>query len=284
MKRMSTLVLALAAMFALAAVMAAGASAVKPTWKYCAKTAKNEEKKYTAKYTDKLCSIEASEAEIEEGKHNKYELTEGIGKGKGFKGKGGVAVLHNVIPGKGDITVECQQFKDSGEVVVPSGVVNVKSEFKKCKSLGFPCKTEGGKKETITTNTLAGELGWLDKAHTAAGESLTNQAEPGSGYLAEFECEGVAKVRVHGAVIGSVSPAHAISKESISSFAVAEYGIGQPESLSNPPAFEEGEEPVGVLLTELNGPETGNTWQPEGGLVSGQEATATNKGEKLEIS
>ena len=280
MKRMSTLVLALAATFALAAVMAAGASAVKPTWKVCVKTAKNEEKKYTAEYTDKLCSIKS------ETKEGKYELVAGIGKGKPFKGKGGLATLHNVIPGKGDITVQCQQFKDSGEVLAPSGVVNVHAEFKKCKSLGFPCKTEGGKKETITTDPggLAGELGWLDKAHTAAGESLTDQAEPGSGYQAQFECEGVAKVRVHGAVIGSVSPAHAISKESVSSFAVAEYGIGQPESKSNPPAFEEGAEPVGVLLTELNGEETGNTWQPAGGLVSGQEATAVNKGEKLEIS
>jgi len=278
MKRMRILGLALVAVFALAAVTAGAASAVKPTWKVCVKTAKNEEKKYTAEYTDKLCSIKS------ETKEGKYELVAGIGKGKPFKGKGGLATLHNVIPGKGDITVQCQQFKDSGEVVAPSGVVNVHSEFKKCKSLGFPCKTEGGKKETITTDALAGSLGWLDKAHTAAGESLTDQAAPGSGFLAQFECEGVAKVRVHGAVIGSVSPAHAISKESTSTFAVAEYGIGQPESKSNPPAFEEGAEPVGVLLTELNGEETGNTWQPEGGLVSGQEATAVNKGEALEIS
>jgi hypothetical protein len=278
MKRMRILGLALVAVFALAAVMASGASAVKPTWKVCIKTAKNEEKKYTAEYTDKLCSIKS------ETKEGKYELVAGIGKGKPFKGKGGVAILHNVIPGKGDITVECQQFKDGGEVVAPSGVVNVHSEFKKCKSLGFPCKTEGGKKEVITTEALAGELGWLDKAHTMAGESLTSQAEPGSGFLAHFECEGVAKVRVHGAVIGSVSPAHAISKEATATFSVAEYGIGQPESKTNPPAFEEGAEPVGVLLTELNGEETGNTWQPEGGLVSGQEATAINKGEALEIS
>lgn len=282
MKSMRILGVALAAVFALAAITATAASA-KPTWKACEKTAKNEEKKYTGQYTDKLCSVSATEAEIAEGKHNKYELVEGIGKGKGFKGKGEEAVLHNVIPGKGDITVVCKSFKDSGNVVAPSGVVNVKSEFKGCKSLGSPCKS-GTKKETITTETLAGELGYLNKAHTAAGESLTNQAEPGVGYLAQFECEGLAKVRVHGAVIGSLSPFGAVSKTSTTQFAVAEYGIGQPESLSNPPAFEEGEEPVGVLLTELNGPETGNTWQPEGGLVSGQEGTANNKGEALEVS
>jgi hypothetical protein len=281
MKRMRILGLALVAVFAFAAVMASGASAVKPTWKVCAKTEKNPEtKKYTHQYNDKLCS------EKNEAGEGKYELENGIGKAKPFKGKGGVAILHNVIPGKGDITVECQQFKDTGEVVAPSGVVNVKSEFKKCKSLGFPCKTvgPGEKTEVITTNALAGELGWMDKAHTVAGESLTSQAEPGSGYLAEFECEGVAKVRVHGAVIGETSPAHAVTKEETATFAVAEYGIGQEKSLSNPPAFEEGAEPVGVLLTELNGPETGNTWQPEGGLVSGQQAVAVNKGERLEIS
>ncbi len=273
MKRMRILGLALVAVFALAAVMAAGASAVKPTWKVCVKA----EPKNTGEFSNKECTTSA-------GGTGKYNLVAGIGKGKPFKGKGGKAVLHNVIPEKGDIKVECESFKDAGEVVAPSGVVNVHSEFKKCKSLGFPCKTEGGKKETITTELLAGELGWLDKGHTQAGESLTSQAAPGTGFLAQFECEGEAKVRVHGAVIGFVSPSHVVQKESVSSFAVAEYGIGQPNSLSNPPAFEEGAEPVGVLLTELNGKETGNTWQPEGGLVSGQEATAINKGEALGIS
>jgi hypothetical protein len=273
MKRMRILGLALVAVFALAAITAGAAMAEKPTWKVCVKA----EPKNTGEYENKECTTSTPGV-------GKYNLVAGIGKAKPFKGKGGKAVLHNVIPEKGDIKVECESFKDAGEVVAPSGVVNVHSEFKKCKSLGFPCKTEGGKNETITTNLLAGELGWMDKAHTQAGESLTSQAAPGTGYLAEFECEGEAKVRVHGAVIGLVSPAHVVQKESTASFAVNEYGIGQPNSLSNPPAFEEGAEPVGVLLTELNGKETGNTWQPEGGLVSGQEATAINKGEKLGIS
>jgi len=272
MKRMRILGLALVAVFAFAAMTAAGASATKPQWKVCVKSEKGK-----GEFSDKLCSVGA------EGKGS-YNLVAGIGKGKGFKGKGGKAVLHNVIPGKGDIKVECASFKDAGSVVAPSGVDKVTSTFSKCKSVGAPCKTEGGKKETITTNSLEGELGYLNKAHTAAGESLTSEAAPGSGYLATFECEGLAKVRVHGAVIGALSPFGSISKDSDSIFTVAEYGIGQEKSLSNPPAFEEGEEPVGVLLTELNGPETGNTWQPEGGLVSGQEGTAENKGEALEVN
>jgi hypothetical protein len=276
MKRMRILGLALVAVFALAAMTAAGASASKPEWKACVKAAV----KNTGEFSDKACSVSA-------GGTGKYNLVAGIGKGKGFKGKGGKATLHNVIPGKGDIKVECASFKDAGSVVAPSGVVNVTSTFSKCKSLGAPCKTEGGKKETITTNKLAGSLGYLNKAHTAAGESLTSEAAPGSGFLATFECEGLAKVRVHGAVIGSLSPFGVISKESTTTFAVGPF-LGELAPgytpLVNPPAFEEGSEPVGVLLTELNGPETGNEWAPEGGLPSGQEGEAANKGEALEVN
>ena len=132
---------------------------------------------------------------------------------------------------------------------------------------------------------MTGNLGWLNKSKQEAGESLTSEATPKTGYLAEFECEGLAKVRVFGAVIGSIEPVGEVSKESVSTFSVGEY-LGEPEPgykpLTNPPAFEE--EAVGVLLTELNGPETGNTWQPPGGIPSGQEASAKNKGEALEIS
>jgi hypothetical protein len=273
MKRMRILGLALVAVFALAAITA-GAASANPTWKACVKA----EPKNTGAYSDKLCSVPA-------GGTGKYNLVAGIGKGKGFKGKGGKAVLHNVIPGKGDIKVECGSFKDSGSVVAPSGVAKVEAEFKKCKSLGAPCKNEGGKKETIKTKAMTGNLGWLNKAGKIAGESLTSEAAPHTGYLAEFECEGLAKVRVFGAVIGTIEPVEEVSKESTSKFAVGEY-LGEPEPgykpLTNPPAFEE--EAVGVLLTELNGPETGNTWQPPGGLPSGQEAEAANKGEALGIS
>jgi hypothetical protein len=276
MKRMRILGLALVAVFALVAITA-GAASAKPQWKACIKT----EPKNTGNFTDKLCSI-ASEPGT-----GKYELVAGIGKGKGFKGKGGEASLHNVIPGKGDIKVTCLSFKDKGSVVAPSGVNKVTAEFKHCKSLGAPCKTEGGKKEVITTKSLAGELGYMDKAHTAVGESLTSEEAPSTGYSAEFECEGLAKVRVHGSVIGTMSPFGVVTKESVSTFSVGEF-LGEPapgyKPLTNPPAFEEGAEPVGVLLTELNGEETGNEWAPAGGLPSGQEASATNKGERLEVN
>lgn len=278
MKRMRILGLALVAVFAFAAMTAAGASAAKPQWKACVKAAV----KNTGEFSDKNCSVSA-------GGTGKYNLVAGIGKGKGFKGKGGEATLHNVIPGKGDIKVVCKSFKDAGSVVAPSGVVKVTSTFSKCTSLGSPC-TSGKKKETIETSSLAGELGYLNKAHTAAGESLTSEAAPGSGFLAQFECEGLAKVRVHGAVIGSLSPFGSISKESTTSFTVGPF-LGELAPgytpLTNDPAFEEGAEPVGVLLTELQNEQPGEEsgkFEPEGGLPSGQEGTAVNKGEALEVN
>jgi hypothetical protein len=281
MKRMRILGLALVAVFALAAMTAAGASASKPVWKFCAKAAKVGKTTPTGEFSDKNCSVAAP--------GGKYQLEAGIGKGKGFKGKGGEATLHNVVPGKGDIKVICKSFKDAGSVVAPSGVTKVTSVFSKCTSLGAPC-TSGKKKETIETSSLTGELGYLDKAHTAAGESLTSEAAPGSGFLAQFECEGLAKVRVHGAVIGSLSPFGSISKESTTTFSVGPF-LGELAPgytpVTNDPAFEEGAEPVGVLLTELQNEQPGEEsgkFEPEGGLPSGQEGSAANKGEALEVN
>jgi hypothetical protein len=267
MRRVVIAGLALVALIAIAAFGAAGASA-NPHWYECAKVVGGK--------FENGCGTE--------GGSGGWELKEGLGKNKPFKGKGGEASLHTVIPGKGDIKITCASFKDKGQLAMPDIEFNVTAEFKKCKSLGSPCKTEGGKKETIATEKLAGNLGWINKASKIAGASLFREGEPGSGYLARFECEGLAKVRVHGGVIGEVKPVNVVSKLATVVYSVGPY-LGEVSPgytpLTNPPAFEE--EPVGVLLTELNGEETGNEWGPEGGLPSGQEASAVNKGEKLLI-
>jgi len=265
MTRMRILGLALVAMFAIAAIGAVSASA-NPAWYECAKGTGWE----------KGCETTGP---------GKFQLKEGVGKGKEFKGKGGLAILHNVIPGKGDIKVECASFKDNGKVADVGGVgkeFGVKSTFSKCKSLGAPCAS-GAKKETIATETLAGNLGWINKSKKEAGASLFNETTPNTGFLAQFECTGLAKVRVHGGVIGAqTGDVEKFAKETEAIFTVGPF-LGELKPgytpLTNLPAFEE--EAVGVLLTELNGPETGNTWQPEGGLPSGQEGTAKNKGENL---
>jgi hypothetical protein len=273
MKRMRILGCALVAVFALGVLTAASAFAEEksppPTWYECAKV--------KGAKLEKGCG--------KEGGKGGYELKAGIGKGKTVKGKGGKAVLHNVIPGKGDIKVECASFKDELKIALPNLVYGVKSTFSKCKSLGVPCQNEGGKKETIVTETLAGELGYLSSSGPVVGADLANEKTPGAGYLAQFECTGVAKVRVHGSVIGEQKgDVNKFSKTSENIYSVGPY-LGELSPgytpLVNQPEFEGGS--ADILLTELNGPETGNKWEPSGGLPSGQEGTAVNKGEELEV-
>ena len=98
MKRTRILGLCLVAVFALSAAIASSASAA-PGWYECAKAAKNGDTKSTQ--VNSLTSTvpaAATEAQITEGKTNKYELKAGIGKGKGFKGKSVKATLYTTTP------------------------------------------------------------------------------------------------------------------------------------------------------------------------------------------
>lgn len=281
MTRIRMIGVCLLAACALASVAASAASAAAPEWYSCAKAAVKD----TGKYSDKLCTTLAPESK------GGYELVAGVGKGKGFKGKGGESVLNNVIPGKGDQKVLCASSKSSG-TPVPGGVTGVKVIFSKCKSLGNPCSS-GTKKETIETATLAGTIGYINEAEHVIGVRLSNQAEPG-GVNAEFECTGLAKVRIHGWAIGVQSgDFEKISKETKTTFTVGPWlgslnplnGEPDPGSgytpLVNVTNLEGG--PISVLKTQFNNTETEGKWEPENGLPSGQEGSSTNKGEALEI-
>jgi len=230
------------AMFALFAVTAAGASAAEPAYFECAKV--------TGGKFEKGCG--------KEGGKGGYELKEGIGKKHGFKGKGGKATLHTAAV-KGEVT--CGGFKDSGELTSPTTQGKVLSTFSKCTSLGKNCNSPSAKKGTITTNLLSGTLGRIKG--TEVGVAL--KAETGT-VLAEFECEGLIKVKVTGSVIGHISPVNTFSKVSTDTFIV----VAEEQDVKK---FE-GSAEEHVLLSEING---------NGPFPSGQEATATNKGENLEI-
>jgi hypothetical protein len=153
-------------------------------------------------------------------------------------------------------------------------VTGVRVAFSKCELLGAQCGT-------ISTEALSGELGWLDRETGLAGVSLTDEAEPGSGLLAQFSCTfpsgQVAKFRSEGAFIGELQANGPIGKER--TFSLGQY-LGENEP-TNPPAFEEGF--VGTLQTEVNSPESGFEWTPEGGYRSGLEASFPTKGEALSI-
>lgn len=265
MKRMRILGLALVAVFALGAVAASGASAA-PTFYECVKTSKG-------KYTDKACSVVSATSE------GKYELKEGVGtKGKGLKGKAiGTSKLHTFIPGKGDVPVECGKAKDTATPVLPNKITDAVTEFSKCKAAGAPCQS-GSKKEVIVTAPLSGELGII------SGSKVGVLLKPESGtYLAEFDCTDVAHIRTLGSLIGEqTGDINTISKESELAFTIQtkEYGFG-PSVVNNPTHFE-GEAGEHILLTELEA-EGSSTFEPAGGLPSGQEGAVANKGEAIEI-
>ncbi|MGO9488974.1 MAG: hypothetical protein ACLQBB_08100 [Solirubrobacteraceae bacterium] len=212
----------LIAALAITGVLAGGASAAGvPTWYECGKAAK-EGTSYLGHYTDKACS-----AEVETG--GKYERKEGLGKGKGFKGKGATSVLH-VKTWLGDDTVSCAKSSDSGTPELPNRESKVTVSFSKCLALGTKtCTSAGAKKGEIKLSGLKGELGYVEESPVSVGLKLESEAHPGpEGELVKFSCEDL-EVTVTGGVIGVVKKdVNAINKESELVYEAKEY-IGEHE-------------------------------------------------------
>jgi|SRR5271165_2305404 len=247
MKRMRIVGLCLVAVFALSAVVAASASAHAAFFECKAQAGGKYEKKCTKLQSGK-------------GKGG-YEVVEGAGnsKTKGlFKGKGGKATLHTPAVG-GEIT--CTAFSDSGYTNTATTEDKVLSVFSGCSTAGKKCTSVQAKEKAgdITTFDLAGKL--VDLSGGAVGVDLT----PESGTeLASFTCEGLV-IHVTGSVYGELTPLEKFSKKNSTVFEVTGGGVQK---------YTEAEGVKDVLETELNG---------AGPFESGQEATAANSGEELEI-
>jgi hypothetical protein len=258
-----TLALSLLAAFALCALVASSASAAGlPALYECAKTTKVN-KKYTGKYNDKKCSSANEKGE------GKYELKEGIGKGKAFKGKGGAANLE--IEGVGG--VRCSKSADTGKFNTPKTADDVNVTFSGCVFETHTCSNTG-KAGEIKTNPLKGEVGYLEgegTEHPVIGERL--QAETGE-YEAEFQC-GELFFRVEGSVIGEAkaSDVNVFTKEATLIFRESS-GKQQWRSF-------EGLGESDVLLTEKATEKFG---AGKGAKANSAESTeSTQKGEELEL-
>jgi hypothetical protein len=260
----------LASVLALAALTAGSASASGPVWASCGKTVP----KNTGAYTDKACSVESP------GHEGKYEVLDGIGKGKGFKGKmlfGGT--LYGVAP-PGEFNLKCKKGTISGVYVAPDKVAGVHINWSKCKTnISSERKTC-----VLSTQPLSGRLGWIDQAEGEAGLMLTSEAEPETGLIAEIQgCVEEVKQRWRGAAIAAWSPAGRFAKESVFGFAAepfVEEGNPRGDMRSNLAAFE-GEEGIHILRSELNDIENGFEWSTAGGNAGGLEAGFLVKGEAL---
>jgi hypothetical protein len=273
MKRAVAVTIAALGILSLGAALAGAAAAAPPAWHYCGKPAVRN----TGHYTDKACSMTSATSE------GRDELYEGIGKGKAFKGKTTVptSIIVNV-PQVGELEVVCQKSSISGQPTAPWGVTGATLAFSKCLWLKtYPC--------SVTSEAMRGDIGWLANKQEQAGMSLTSEAEPGSGVFAHIECTvpgGSLKVRIRGGFIGVVEQTGtAVTKEHMLDYRVGTYLEETAEHTNprvNPPEFEE--EPVGVMLAEVNDPETKGEWEPsEGGYYAGIEGEFPLKGEALSI-
>jgi hypothetical protein len=278
MRRIKMMGLCLVAAVALTAVAVSSASAALPEYKVCAKTAKVE-KKFTGKYTDKNCTVAASEKEIEEGKHNKYELSGWeAAKKKGFKGKNGVSTLDSYIPESesepwtgGTVVgvVSCKSGKSVGEITGPK-TSTVQVEFKTCTSEGKKCTSVGESKAgVIKTKQLTATLGYI------SGGGVGSDVEAADhGLSAEFNCEGL-EIKTVGSVIGVNSGnVNEINKTSVQTFNVNAKG-GQEKVFGE---FPENPitGPAHFLISSITPPGVE--------LPSGEKTTSTLKGEALEIA
>jgi hypothetical protein len=225
---------------------------------------------YTGMYTDKKCSKLAPEGKYRaEGKpEGKYEfqpwnLEAKKGKAKVFKGKGAGSNLD--VVGLGEVT--CTSSSDEGFFSGPKTADKIKVTFKGCEVDAEKCHSKGAATGEIKTNTLDGEVGYINKAKKEVGVDI--KAESGL-YEAEFECGTLPlDAVVKGSVVGLVEPINKYSKEA--TFTFERLGTTQE------PTKLEGM-PTDTLIVE----ECGNC-KPigSGEKESAMQNKVTNKGEEL---
>jgi len=263
-----------------ASASAVSAASTAPRWFYCGKAVP----KNTGAFADKACSVPSSPTGT-----GKYELLEGIGKGKNTKLKGTGSEEVTAIPcsigvacdvEEGFARVQCKAMKGGGRPVAPGGVADVVLTFSKCAVLGAPCQN-GVKKGVITTEPLAGQLGWLEGSRV--GIDLAEEAEPGVGPIARFTCTEVGVFTLVGSVIAQqTGDIEGVSKELGWRWTIGPY-LGEVEfapghryiPLVNTPSFVEG--PDDYLATQIE-----KEGQLVGELPSGLVGEVTGNGEALE--
>lgn len=229
--------------------LADAALAVEPAFYECHKGAVG-----SGLYSNKTCSTLA-----EPGK-GRYELQEGIGKERAFKGKAGKTTWH--APAVGAV-MECQSATSEGVVSSPTAITEVVLKFSGCSSLSKRCTTAGQLAGTIKTNPLRGELGYISRPGQEVGIDL--KAEAGT-LMAEYNCEGLERL-LSGSLIGlQTGDINSFSKDFTWTYEVNGEGNQRIRKFEGGP---------GVLSQELiNG---------SGPFAAGIEGSFLNKGEELQI-
>ncbi len=259
MKSIRIVGLCLAAVFALSAVLASGASAASPEFKTCVKAANPATE---GEYKGKTCAT--SEPEV----GGKYKLANwNEGKKKfGLKGKGGKGVNIQYIPSSETIIgdTECSGEKITGTVTGPK-TAEFTTAYKGCKTNeGKNCNSTGEGKGKILTNKLSATLVAQPGSKDGVGILITNASTPG-GVLATYNCEGLS-ISAAGAVMGEVVGGTAAANKT-TTYAFAKgpgvfqkwgyLGQNEAETYSSFVKFFKGEggPPSAIILSTVEGPE-----------------------------
>ncbi len=296
MRHLRIIGLCVAAVFAIAAVTASTASAKKPEWGKCVAQA-------GGKYLDGGCQTKGKGGSFEWKKGATLPNVPFTGKNEGSGGVlyTGLNICEDKeghafrIPkakceaegftwtesGEGEfLTVECAAETNTGEAVGRNGIANVHVTFTGCLALGsLSCKSSGAAEGEIKTNTLKGELGYIEEGK---GVGVRLEPEVKKGAFAAFECaeflgtvvgvgnkgEGVAFAPKGGndQVISPITPINEMTTKYTQVYTV------DPKKVENVPTNFDGKK-LSALEDELTNLESGegSTWSR-----SGEEITAVN--------
>jgi hypothetical protein len=255
----------LAIVAALMSVATTSATAAGPTIYECGKATKVG-KKYTGRYIEKKCTTEATTKEMEEGKTNRYELKEGIRKGRPFKGKGAGANFD--VTGIGGMA--CTKSSDTGKFTSATTAGDVVIMLKDCEFVGKKCES-GATAGEVVTDPLAAGFGYLKGKGTKAPKVGFGMVAESGESLATLHC-GTDNIAVTGAIIGEVSPVNELTKNLTVTFAQSGLGVQKWKK------FEGGPEKTLVthVCVSCSDPlKEGST------IESAMEMTLINKGEEV---
>jgi hypothetical protein len=254
------MLLSVAALALLAASVASASAAGTPEWFECVKNK-------AAGKLEKGCS--------KEGGKGGYEAKPGLGGGAAFTAKGASSSLETV----GGHEVTCASVAEEGERVMPNLLRNLTITFKSCFATGTTAKCYGQeegettKYKEVTSETLAGELGYISRSPLKVGLKLVNQGEPGGLLIQKIYCGGGATFheRLRGSLTGEVKAAVNVSSNKASLAYVLGPHLGEVSPgytpLTDPPL--EGEEAGGLIEESQAAP--GDPWAEPlpGGFASG---------------
>jgi hypothetical protein len=201
MKHVRTVGIFVVAALALVAVASASAAAAEPAFYECAEVTGK-----TGKW-EKGCKVEH-----EGGTGGKYEIEEGIGKGKAFKGSSKGANI-NI---KGFLGMTCTSSSETGSLTSPTSAGDVVIKFEGCEVNGKKCQTTETAGE-IVTDPLVGEFGYLGgKGTKSPTAGIDLKAETGE-VMYEYKC-GSLDFATTGSVLGEMSPVNKWSKTTTLTF------------------------------------------------------------------